>query len=134
MAGSVRTAEVLVEIVEPAVPKETQTKTEPAAGPTVNGRKLILTADNTQPTRKADGWNAEPTKLMLTFTNVGDTEIKFAVPLLFSSMTLDLSGADKEKVTTLPLSQAVTPDLSRAKSICLLKPGNLLAWSNRSQP
>ena len=121
--GQVCTAKVLVEIVEPAVPKETQTKTEPAGGPAVNGLKLILTADNTQPTMKADGWNAEPIKLKLTFANAGDKEIQFAVPSWFSSMTLDLSGADKEKVTTLPLPQAGTPDLSRAKSICLLKSG-----------
>ena len=121
--GTLASNELVVKVKPAPAPRNTATKPEPVGGPVVNGLKLILTADKTQLTMKPDGWNAEPIKLKLAFTNAGQKEIQFAVPSWFSSMTLNLGRADKQKVTTLPLPQAGTPDLSRAKSICLLKPG-----------
>src|SRR5262249_27177816 len=58
-------------------PVSTETiASEQPAGPAVNGLKLSLTADKTGTVMKADGSNAEPVKLRLTFTNVSNKPIK----------------------------------------------------------
>jgi len=46
------------------------------AGSAVNGLRLSLSADKTETVLKADGSDAEPVKLKLTFTNVSDQPIQ----------------------------------------------------------
>jgi RNA polymerase sigma factor (sigma-70 family) len=55
------------------------------SGPEVNGLKLTLSADKTETDLKADGSDAEPVKLKLTFTNVSKKPIQLDTYDLTSS-------------------------------------------------
>ena len=72
----------------PLPPAEAK-KEEPAAGPTVNGLKLSLSADKAETVMKPDGKNAEPVALKLTITNVSDKPMRVAEQI---SLLDNLSG------------------------------------------
>jgi RNA polymerase sigma factor (sigma-70 family) len=93
----------------------------------VNGLELTLSADKTETVMKADGSNAEPVKLKLTFTNVGEKEFEVPIPLWFCSMRSDLTRTDNQEIPTKPLPQNGLPDLGRANSLARLKPGEVFS-------
>ena len=85
-----------------ADPKDKVEDKQPAApegGSAVNGLRLTLSADQTETVMKADGSNAEPVKLKLTFTNVSDKPIKLANSAFWSHCELvDLAGPDAQSI------------------------------------
>jgi hypothetical protein len=106
---------------------DTETTKPEQGGNAVNGMKLILTADKMQTAMKADGSNAEPVKLKLTFANVGEKEIQVPVPLWFASMALDLTRADKQQILTRQLPLDGLPDTSRADYMAALEPNQTIS-------
>ncbi|OAI46462.1 hypothetical protein AYO44_11290 [Planctomycetaceae bacterium SCGC AG-212-F19] len=101
-----------------AVPTpERQTAREPEGGKAVNGLKLTLSADKTETVMKADGSNAEPVKLKLTFTNVSDRAIKLRIPkdydgFQYHYLKLDLTGPEvrSERVDRLAIPSGGAED------------------------
>jgi RNA polymerase sigma factor (sigma-70 family) len=70
-----------------------------AAGNEVNGLKLSLSADKTETVMKADGSNAEPVKLSLTFTNVSDKPLKLdAYDFVWRHLQMKLTGPDAQSI------------------------------------
>lgn len=69
------------------------------AGAAFNGLRLALSADNTETAMKADGSNAEPVNLALTFSNVSDKPIKLdTYDFTASHCRLEVSGPDGDSV------------------------------------
>jgi len=72
-------------------------KVLPAGGQKeVNGLKLTLSADKTETVMKADGSDADPVELNLTFTNVSDKPIKFVHH--FWVMRFNVTPADPKDI------------------------------------
>jgi len=74
----------------------------------VKGLKLTLAADRAETVMKADGGNAEPVRLRLTFANVGDSAIKLDIyDWPWRNLSLEVTGPDADSVGVL------TPDIHR---------------------
>lgn len=84
-------------------------KVLPAGGKPVNGLRLTLAADATEltmtprnlrrATKDTPRWNVTPTKLDVTFTNVGKRRLTVdAYDLVWKRLTLDVTGPDAESV------------------------------------
>ena len=84
---------------------------EPEGGKPVNGLKLTLSADKTETVMKADGSNAEPVKLKMTFTNVSDKPIKLdAYDLLVQHMPIEVTAPDGQSLKIAGSSRFLVGD------------------------
>lgn len=135
-----------------AVPIGETPPKEPAGGKEVNGLKLTLSADRAETVMKADGSNAEPVKLSLTFTNVSDKPIKLNPLSLWrvpsnredakDFFRFTITGPDKDSVraedrniraTMTAVTEAdlaeIKPGASLTKEISILKEGGPIIYS-----
>jgi RNA polymerase sigma factor (sigma-70 family) len=71
----------------------------PLKAEAVKGLKLTLAADKTETVIKADGTNAEPVQLKLTFANVGDNLLKLdTYDLPWRNFAVEVTGPNAESV------------------------------------
>ena len=75
-------------------------KAQPEGG-AVEGLKLTLSADKTETVMKPDGGDADPVKLKLTFTNVGDKPIKLNAYDLRWRMGFRCTGPSPDGIHTI---------------------------------
>ncbi len=103
-------------------------KSEPIGGVPVDGLRLALSAEKSETVMKADGSNAEPVELKLTFTNVSDKPIKLDTYVLeYRRLEFQAIGFDPEdihiEITEFDLE--IAPPT--AKDFPVIQPGQ--SWS-----
>jgi WD40 repeat protein len=106
---------------------------QPPKAEAVKGLQLTLSTSMTETVMQADGSNAKPTLLKLTFANVGDTSIKLdAYDWLWRSFHLEVTGPDAKSVRIERLiidRHVAAPD---AEDFPEVKPGK--SWSTDKHP
>jgi RNA polymerase sigma factor (sigma-70 family) len=105
-------------------------KREKPAAPdkgTVKGLKLTLSADKTETVMKADGSNAVPVNLKLTFTNVSDKPIKIDAYALQFRLGFRCNGPSPDSVQKSVGEIDLVAPAPTAKDSPVLQPGK--SWS-----
>jgi RNA polymerase sigma factor (sigma-70 family) len=114
----------------PAAPQPVRAPAPPLPkAEAVKGLKLTLATDLTETVMTADGSNAKPVPLKLTFANVGEKPLKLdAYDLPWRNVTVEVIGPDAESVrVTHPPFDWVTATATAA-DFPTIKAGN--AWSS----
>jgi RNA polymerase sigma factor (sigma-70 family) len=100
---------------------------EPAGGNVVNGLRLTLSADRSETFMKADGSDAEPVKLKLTFTNVSDKPIKLNAHAMLYRLLFDAKEPEPGSLKILFGELDIEFQPPVAKDFPVLAPGK--SWS-----
>jgi hypothetical protein len=124
--GALTSNEIVLK-VKPAEDKK------PQAGQAVDGLQLTLSADKTETNLMADGSDAAPVKLKLTFTNVSDQPLKLnTYDFKLSQIRGEVNAPDDPSVTSqrfgVDRAKAPTPN---ASDFPVIQPGKTWVYQDK---